>query len=81
MTAAMLIVAPICHSARPTSRESGAMIGLRVICARYARNTTLSSSAISERAADASGAGRVVRASSTGFIAGCGPPSRMRERG
>lgn len=31
ITAAVLIVTPICHSARPTSRASGAMIGLRVI--------------------------------------------------
>ena len=31
ITAAMLIVTPMCHSARPTSRASGAMIGLRVI--------------------------------------------------
>jgi hypothetical protein len=34
MTAATLITTPICHSASPTSRDSGAMIGLSVICAR-----------------------------------------------
>ena len=34
MIAAVLIVTPICHSASPTSRDSGAMIGFSVICAR-----------------------------------------------
>lgn len=34
MIAATLIVAPICHSSSPTSRDSGAMTGLRVVCPR-----------------------------------------------
>ena len=34
MTAATLIVTPICHSSSPTSRDSGAMTGLRVVCPR-----------------------------------------------
>ena len=34
MTAATLMVNPICHSSSPTSRDSGAMTGLRVVCPR-----------------------------------------------
>ena len=34
MTAATLMVKPICHSSSPTSRDSGAMTGLRVVCPR-----------------------------------------------
>jgi len=34
MTAATLIVKPTCHSARPTSRDSGAMTGLSVVWPR-----------------------------------------------
>lgn len=34
MIAATLMVTPICHSASPTSRASGAMIGLSVIWPR-----------------------------------------------
>lgn len=34
--AAVLIVTPTCHSSRPTSRASGAMMGLRICCPRNA---------------------------------------------
>ena len=34
MTAAVLMVTPICHSASPTSRDRGAMTGLSVIWPR-----------------------------------------------
>ena len=34
ITAATLIVRPICHSASPTSRDNGAMTGLSVVCPR-----------------------------------------------
>lgn len=34
MTAATLMVKPICHSWSPTSRDSGAMTGLSVVCPR-----------------------------------------------
>ncbi len=34
MTAATLIVRPICHSSSPTSRDSGAITGLSVVCPR-----------------------------------------------
>ena len=37
--AANEMVAPMCHSFSPISRDSGARIGLRIICPIYASNT------------------------------------------